>query len=110
MTPNSIFVDVSRMYLKAIILQIFRENIQSWFGLATNYKRKCVIKSILVNLGTQIFKNFSPVQTFLLPQHLPPEEVIFQIAYCPLPFSSSSTPAPHPTAFLKVGSAVLQLD
>ena len=96
MTPNSIFVDVSRMYLKAIILQIFRENIQSWFGLATNYKRKCVIKSILVNLGTQIFKNFSPVQTFLLPQHLPPEEVIFQIAHCPLPFSSSSTPAPPP--------------
>ena len=53
------------MHLKAIILRIFIEKI--WFGLATNYKRKCVRKPILVNLGIRIFKDFSPVQTTVVP-------------------------------------------
>ena len=33
MVPKSAFVDALMMYLKAIILQVFRE--KSWFGLAT---------------------------------------------------------------------------
>ena len=61
MVPNSIFVDASMMHLIAIVLQIFRE--KSWFGLVTNYKKKCVRKPILANLGTRIFKIFSSIQT-----------------------------------------------
>ena len=53
------------MHLKAINLRIFRE--KSQFGLTTNYKRKCVRKPPLVNLGVQILKNFSPVQTIVVP-------------------------------------------
>ena len=53
------------MHLKANILRISREN--SRFDLTTSYKRKYVTKPILVNLGTRIFKNFSPVQTIVVP-------------------------------------------
>ena len=53
------------MHFKANILRISREN--SRFDLATSYKRKYVRKPILVNLGTWIFKNFSPVQTIVVP-------------------------------------------
>ena len=65
MAPNSVFVDAYVVLLKAIILWIFRE--KSWFGLSTNYKRKCVRKPILANLGTCIFKNFSLVETVVVP-------------------------------------------
>ena len=53
------------MHLKANVLRIFRDN--SRFDLATSYKRKYVKKPILVSLGTQIFKIFSPVQTIVVP-------------------------------------------
>ena len=53
------------MHLKANVLRIFRDN--SRFDLATSYKRKYVKKPILVSLGTQIFKSFSPVQTIVVP-------------------------------------------
>ena len=64
MAPNSLFVDALIMYLRVVIFRIFIE--KSWFGLVTNYKRKCVRKPILVNLGSRIFKNFSPVQTVVV--------------------------------------------
>ena len=63
--PNRVFVDASMMQLIAIILRTFRK--KSWFGLAANYKRKCVRKPILANQGIRIFKNFSPVQTVMVP-------------------------------------------
>ena len=53
------------MHLKANILRISREN--SRFDLATSYKRKNVTKPISGNLGTRIFKIFSPVQTIVVP-------------------------------------------
>ena len=56
------------MHLTEIILRIFIK--KGWFGLATNYKKKCDIKPILANLRSQIFKNLSPVQTAVEP----PEE------------------------------------
>ena len=65
MAPNSVFVDAFMMHLIAIILQIFREKI--WFGLATNYEKNCVRKPMLANLETRIFKNLSPMQTFVVP-------------------------------------------
>ena len=61
----NVFVDASMMHLIAIILQIFKE--KSWFGLATNYPKKCVRKPNLANLGTGIFKKFSLLQTVVLP-------------------------------------------
>ena len=64
MASNSVFIDASMMYLKAIILRIFIA--KSWFGWATITK-KCIRKPILVNLGTWIFKNFSLVQTVVVP-------------------------------------------
>ena len=65
MAPNSVFVDASNMHLISIILRIFSD--KSWFGLAVNYKRKCVRRLILGNIGTLIFKNWSPVQTVVVP-------------------------------------------
>ena len=53
------------MYLKAIILRIFRG--KSWFVLATNTKRKWVRKPILTDLGTQIFKTSSLVESVMVP-------------------------------------------
>ena len=55
MAPDSVFVDALMIYLKAIILQIFR--VQSWFGLEQINKRKYAKKPILANLGTRISKN-----------------------------------------------------
>ena len=53
------------MHIKANTLQIFRE--KSRLDLATNYQRKCVRKPISANLGTRIFKKFSPVQAVVVP-------------------------------------------
>ena len=89
--PNNVFVDSN---LKAIILRIFRE--KSWFGLATSFKRKCIRKLILVNLVTQIFKNFSPVQTVVVP---PGETNISKLLTAFFIFIRSPS--------LKVGSAAL---
>ena len=58
-------LDASMVHLIAIILRIFRK--KRWFGLAMNYKRKCVRKPILVDLGTRIFKRFSLVETVVVP-------------------------------------------
>ena len=55
----------SIIHLQTIILRIFRQ--KSWFGLAANYKRKWVRKTILGNLETWIFTNFSPMQTVVVP-------------------------------------------
>ena len=59
------FVDASMMHLKAVVFAIFRG--KSWFALATNYIRKCVRKPSLANPGTRFFKNFSLVQTVVVP-------------------------------------------
>ena len=47
------------------ILWIFRE--KSWVGLTTNYNRRYDREPVLANLGIQISKNFSPVQTVVVP-------------------------------------------
>ena len=64
------FMDGPEQYLCRWIDDASQSNYfanKKWFGLATNYKRKWVIKPILANLGTRIFKNFSPVQTVVVP-------------------------------------------
>ena len=68
------------MHLKANILRIFRE--KSSFDLVTSYKKKCVRKPILANLGTRIFKNFSPVQTIVVPPGKTNIKKFKQLAKC----------------------------
>ena len=59
------------MHLKAITLQIFRE--KGLFGLATNLKRRCIRKLILVNLGTPGEASISKLLTaFFIFIGLPP--------------------------------------
>ena len=65
--PNSVFIDASMMHLIATTLQIFRKDRLIWQQIT---KKKCVRKQILANLVTRLFKNFSPVQTVVVP----PEE------------------------------------
>ena len=54
------------MHLKENILPVLRE--KSRFDLAKNYERKSVRNPILANLGSKNFKNFSLVQTVVVPQ------------------------------------------
>ena len=63
--PDSVFVDALMMHLKAIISQTVRK--KSWFGLTINYKRKCFRKPVPINLQLEILKNFSPVETLVVP-------------------------------------------
>ena len=61
MTPNSVSVYA---YQSKYFVNFRREKLA---GLGNQYQRKCVRKPILANLGTRIFKRFSPVQAIVVP-------------------------------------------